>query len=75
MYTVHPTVLAQLYSVNYDFFMEQSLSENLCHLTNKFLTSSTMPEIKLYYGAFPFWRAEMSRLSLHLGNVSLEKQA
>ena len=25
MYTVHPTVLAQLYSVNYDFYMEQSL--------------------------------------------------
>ena len=25
MYTVHPTVLAQLYSVNNDFFMEQSL--------------------------------------------------
>ena len=28
-----------------------------------------MPNIKLYYGEFPFWRAEVSRLALHLGKV------
>ena len=31
----------------------------------------TMPKITLYYFDFPFWRAEVSRLALHLGNVSL----
>merc|ERR1712227_377485 len=31
-----------------------------------------MPQIKLYYMAFPFWRAEVSRLALHLGNVPFE---
>ena len=29
-----------------------------------------MPNIKIYYFDFPFWRAEVSRLALHLGNVS-----
>ena len=29
-----------------------------------------MPNLKLYYLDFPFWRAEVSRLALHLGNVS-----
>ena len=29
-----------------------------------------MPNIKLRYFDFPFWRAEVSRLALHLGNVS-----
>ena len=28
-----------------------------------------MPTIKLYYGQFPFWRAEVARLALHLGKV------
>merc|ERR1712064_151872 len=38
------------------------------------LVSNTlrMPAIKLYYGQFPFWRAEVSRLALHLGNVPFE---
>merc|ERR1712203_1176091 len=31
-----------------------------------------MPNIKLYYGEFPFWRAEVSRLALHLGKVPFE---
>jgi len=31
-----------------------------------------MPDIKLYYPDFPFWRAEVSRLALHLGNVPYE---
>ena len=28
-----------------------------------------MPTIKIYYGNMPFWRAEVSRLALHLGKV------
>jgi len=31
-----------------------------------------MPSIKLYYADFPFWRAEVSRLALHLGKVPHE---
>merc|ERR1711997_305688 len=31
-----------------------------------------MPAIKIYYFDFPFWRAEVSRLALHLGNVPFE---
>jgi len=31
-----------------------------------------MPVIKHYYGDMPFWRAEVSRLALHLGNVPFE---
>merc|ERR1711994_903537 len=31
-----------------------------------------MPNIKLYYGPMPFWRAEISRLALHLGKVPFE---
>jgi len=31
-----------------------------------------MPTIKLYYGQFPFWRAEVARLALHLGKVPFE---
>ena len=31
---------------------------------------SRMPAIKIYYFDFPFWRAEVARLALHLGNVS-----
>merc|ERR1711953_813760 len=31
-----------------------------------------MPNIKIYYFDFPFWRAEVSRLALHLGNVPFE---
>jgi len=31
-----------------------------------------MPNIKLYYPEFPFWRAEVARLALHLGNVPFE---
>ena len=30
-----------------------------------------MPVLKLYYFDFPFWRAEVSRLALHLGDVSI----
>merc|ERR1712156_1300677 len=33
---------------------------------------SRMPAIKIYYFDFPFWRAEVSRLALHLGNVPFE---
>merc|ERR1712141_56208 len=35
-------------------------------------SKSKMPNIKLYYGEFPFWRAEVSRLALHLGKVPFE---
>eukprot|EP00092_Neocalanus_flemingeri_P041485 GFUD01045172.1.p1 GENE.GFUD01045172.1~~GFUD01045172.1.p1 ORF type:complete len:213 (-),score=78.96 GFUD01045172.1:96-734(-) len=31
-----------------------------------------MPVIKLHYSDFPFWRAEVCRLALHLGNVPFE---
>merc|ERR1712059_203165 len=31
-----------------------------------------MPNIKIYYADFPFWRAEVSRLALHLGKVPFE---
>lgn len=31
-----------------------------------------MPTLKLYYGNMPFWRAEVSRLALHLGQVPFE---
>ena len=30
-----------------------------------------MPNIKIYYFDFHFWRAEVSRMALYLGNVSL----
>ena len=58
-----------------------------CHLIRKtlpeissqhFLSHSAksyqveMPVIKHYYFDFPFWRAEVSRLSLILGNVPFE---
>merc|ERR1712109_158547 len=33
---------------------------------------SRMPAIKIYYFDFPFWRAEVARLALHLGNVPFE---
>merc|ERR1711993_18382 len=33
---------------------------------------SRMPAIKIYYFYFLFWRAEVSRLALHLGNVPFE---
>merc|ERR1712106_1098378 len=32
------------------------------------------PVLKLYYADFPFWRAEVSRLALHLGNVSMKNK-
>merc|ERR1712223_772856 len=35
-------------------------------------TKTKMPNIKLYYGPMPFWRAEISRLALHLGKVPIE---
>merc|ERR1712156_1263074 len=35
-------------------------------------TKTKMPNIKLYYGPMPFWRAEISRLALHLGKVPFE---
>merc|ERR1712110_920141 len=35
-------------------------------------TATTMPVLKLHYGPVPFWRAEVSRLALHLGNVPFE---
>merc|ERR1711913_169699 len=31
-----------------------------------------MPKLVLHYFAFPFWRAEVSRLALHLGKVEFE---
>jgi len=31
-----------------------------------------MPVIKHFYGDMPFWRAEVSRLALHLGNIPFE---
>ena len=31
-----------------------------------------MPVLKLYYPDFPFWRAEVCRLALHLGGVPFE---
>jgi len=31
-----------------------------------------MPVIKHYYGDMPFWRAEVSRLALHLGSIPFE---
>merc|ERR1711936_1039806 len=34
--------------------------------------ATTMPVLKLHYGPVPFWRAEVSRLALHLGNVPFE---
>ena len=48
------------------------LSENQRHsylLKGKSKSKCKMPNIKLYYGEFPFWRAEVSRLALHLGKV------
>merc|ERR1712130_621505 len=39
---------------------------------SKAKSKSKMPNIKLYYGEFPFWRAEVSRLALHLGKVPFE---
>merc|ERR1712113_491917 len=38
----------------------------------KSATKTKMPNIKLYYGPMPFWRAEISRLALHLGKVPFE---
>merc|ERR1711872_939890 len=31
-----------------------------------------MPVLKIFYGDMPFWRAEVSRLALHLGKVPFE---
>ena len=31
--------------------------------------AANMPRIILHYFDFPFWRAEVSRLALHLGKV------
>jgi len=44
----------------------------LINSKSKSKSKSKMPNIKLYYGEFPFWRAEVSRLALHLGKVPFE---
>merc|ERR1712018_677560 len=36
------------------------------------LPSDKMPKITLHYMDFPFWRAEVARLALHLGKVDFE---
>merc|ERR1712183_1160053 len=37
-----------------------------------FYQHKAMPVLKLYYPDFPFWRAEVCRLALHLGKVPFE---
>ena len=49
---------------------EISSQHFLCHSAKSYQVE--MPVIKHYYFDFPFWRAEVSRLSLILGNVPFE---
>merc|ERR1712066_144329 len=48
------------------------LKHSATHLSQSVSTPLKMPAIKIYYFDFPFWRAEVSRLALTLGNVPFE---
>merc|ERR1712241_1073859 len=52
--------------------MGPQLKHSATHLSQSMGTVLQMPAIKIYYFDFPFWRAEVSRLALHLGNVPFE---
>ena len=46
-----------------------------CNVINISVVSvPIMPDIKLYYFEYPFWRADVPRLSLQLANVSKIKK-
>jgi hypothetical protein len=34
--------------------------------------NQNIPNIKIYYGNMPFWRAECVRMTLHCGGISFE---
>ena len=66
---VHCVGLTSTYNTNLPFSLPQ-LKHSTPHLSQSVSTPLKMPAIKIYYFDFPFWRAEVSRLALHLGNVS-----
>ena len=36
------------------------------------MTIESTPQIKVYYGDMPFWRAECVRMALHIGGIPFE---
>jgi len=53
-------------------FSSRPRTPNRRYLTVRGGASTSPPDIKVYYGDFPFWRAECVRVALHVGGVPFE---